>query len=142
MNFDEIPVVDNQLAGIEIPETDTQTPENCTSIPLKTCEDCTEYLLCKKAKLDNSLNTICEKFENNFPDDIDDITEFEESLESEEDCKDIQVICNGFKSNICDGCPHAISHSPFEYFIEDDSCTNSHFCEDAGKDVNCEEICT
>jgi len=52
----------------------TTTPE----VEVKTCEDCTAYLLCKKVTAEDDNHPTCEKFEDNFPEDEDGYAEFED----------------------------------------------------------------
>ena len=117
MDLRLIPVGDEQLAGV------------------KTCEDCTEWLTCKKATVNSETNKLCDKFVDNFPE-LDEIEEEDLVDEPEADIK--MYRCNGFTEGICNGCPHAIPHDPEELF--DNECIQTRVCEDVGKETKCEEI--
>jgi hypothetical protein len=45
----------------------------------KVCEDCTQYLTCKKVTAEMENQPACEQFEDNFPEDVDDFDYDEET---------------------------------------------------------------
>jgi hypothetical protein len=96
MNTFEIPVGDEQDYTSE-----------------KTCEDCTHFLLCRKAKTLDNLPPICAKFEDNFPEDEED--EDDDIEDTETDSKVILHVCDHATQECKDiGCVHAVPHDPFD----------------------------
>jgi hypothetical protein len=103
---------------------------------VKTCEDCTKFLLCKKVKDIENLPPLCAKFEDNFPVIEEDVEEdVDEDVEEKEP---VMYKCTG-ASHKCGACPHATPHDPFdeEEYLDGDCVGEYELCEDAGNVVKC-----
>ena len=102
----------------------------------KTCEECVDYVLCKKATAKSEDNHLCGRFVDAF-----EVEEIEDVIEVEEDETIKLYLCNGIKVGTCDGCPHAVAHEIIVYSDSDvDNCLTDRECEDVGKVVKCEEV--
>ena len=104
---------------------------------IKTCEDCTRFLLCKKVKDLENLPPLCTKFEDNFPEVVDEI-EDEDVDEDAGEKEPVMYKCTG-ASHKCGGCPHATPHDPFDEneYLDGECVGEYEVCEDAGQTVKC-----
>lgn len=99
----------------------------------KTCECCVKFLLCKKVKNLDKLPPICAKFEDNFPEYVDDVDDVDvEPIDEITEVAEVKLYRCNHVTESCMECPHAKPHDAVHDDWADDCYKDQECWNDAG----------